>query len=437
MLLRERLAQKIPAWREAIKALRAEHGDAVIDQVHINQIFRGMRGLKVLVSDISYVDPYKGIHFRGYTIPEILAQLPKPKDGAMPYVGGLYWLLLTGDLPTEEEALSVEEAWKTHMNLPEWVKRTIESMPKDTHPMTLFSMAVLALQKESVFTKRYKEGLPRDQHWEAALEDALALTARLPVVAAFIYRYLYGDGTYIAPDPNLDWGANFAHMMGINDPRYYDLSRLYFILHSDHELGNASAHTAHLVGSTLSDLYYAFSAAMNALAGPLHGLANQNALKWLEAAYQRFGGVPTEEQLTQFAWDTLNAGQVIPGYGHAVLRATDPRYTAFYEFGEKYLPDDEYFRLVQIAYKVIPKVLQEHGKAANPWPNVDAISGVLQRHFGVEPTFYTVLFGIGRALGITSHGVWARAMMLPIERPKSLTVARLQQMVQEAATATA
>ncbi len=435
MLLRERLAQKIPGWREAIQTLRAEHGATVIDHVQVNQIFRGMRGLKVLVSDISYVDPYKGIHFRGYTIPEILEQLPKPQDGAMPYVGGLYWLLLTGDLPTEEEALSVEEAWKKHMNLPDWVRAVIESMPKDTHPMTLFSMAILALQKESVFTKRYKEGLPRDKHWEAALEDALALTARLPVVAAFIYRYLYGDGTYIPPKPDLDWGANFAHMMGIDDPRYYDLSRLYFILHSDHELGNASAHTAHLVGSTLSDLYYAFSAAMNALAGPLHGLANQNALKWLEEAYQRFGGVPTEEQLTQFAWDTLNAGQVIPGYGHAVLRATDPRYTAFYEFGEKYLPDDEYFRLVQVAYKVIPKVLQEHGKAANPWPNVDAISGVLQRHFGVEPTFYTVLFGIGRSLGITSHGVWARAMMLPIERPKSLTVARIRQAVQEEAKA--
>ena len=432
MLLRERLSQKIPQWLEKAKALRAEHKDTVIDHVTVNHLFRGMRGLKVLLSDISYVDPYKGIHFRGYTIPEVLEALPKPPGATMPYVGGLYWLLFTGDLPTQEEALSVEEAWKAHMDLPDWVKATIESMPKDTHPMTLFSMAVLALQKESVFTKRYKEGLPRAQHWEAALEDAIALTARLPVVAAFIYRYLYGNGEYIPPRDDLDWGANFAHMMGINDERYQELSRLYFILHSDHELGNASAHTAHLVGSTLSDLYYAFSAAMNALAGPLHGLANQNALKWLAEAYERYGGVPTEEQLTEFAWDTLNAGQVIPGYGHAVLRATDPRYTAFYEFGEKYLPEDDFFRMVQVAYKVIPKVLQEHGKAANPWPNVDAISGVLQKHFGVEPTFYTVLFGIGRALGITSHGVWARAMMLPIERPKSVTLDRLSQMAAEA-----
>ncbi len=432
MLLQERLAQKIPQWRETLHTLRTELGEATIDHVQVRHILRGMRGLKVLVSDISYVDPYKGIHFRGYTIPEVLDQLPKPEPEAMPYVGGLYWLLLTGDLPTEEEALSVEEAWKAYMALPDWVREVITRMPKDTHPMTLLGMAVLALQRESVFAREYRAGLPRERHWEAALQDALALTGRLPAIAAFIYRYLYGDGTYIPPDPNLDWGANFAHMMGIDDPRYQDLSRLYFILHSDHELGNASAHTAHLVGSTLADLYYAFAAAMGALAGPLHGLANQNALKWLEAAYQRFGGVPTEEQLEAFAWETLNAGQVIPGYGHAVLRATDPRYSAFYAFAERHLPEDDFFRLVQVAYQVIPRVLQEHGKAANPWPNVDAISGVLQRHFGVEPTFYTVLFGLGRSPGITAHGVWARALMLPIERPKSLTVSRIQELAHEA-----
>lgn len=437
MLLYERLAQKIPVWLEKVEYLRKEKGEVVIDHVHVHQIFGGMRGLKVLVSDISFVDPYKGIHFRGYTIPEVLDLLPKPDAESMPYVGGLYWLLMTGDIPTTEEALSVEEEWRKRMTLPEWVKAVITSMPKDTHPMTLFSMAVLAMQKESAFTKKYNEGLSKTEFWGPTLDDALTLTARLPVVAAFIYRYLYGDGTFIEPDPNLDWGANFAHMMGIDDKRYQDLSRLYFILHSDHELGNASAHTAHLVASTLADLYYAFAAAMNALAGPLHGLANQEALKWLDAAYQRYGGVPTPEQMEEFAWETLNAGRVIPGYGHAVLRATDPRFTAFYAFAEKYLPDDDYFKMVKLAYEIIPKVLQEHGKAKNPWPNVDAISGALQRHFGVVPTFYTVLFGIGRSLGITSHGVWARAMMLPIERPKSLTVKRIEEAVQEAEAVTA
>ncbi len=437
MLLQERLAQKIPAWREKVQFLRKEKAEVVIDHVHVRQVFGGMRGLKVLVSDISFVDPYKGIHFRGYTIPEILELLPKPGAGKMPYVGGLYWLLMTGDLPTEEEALSVEEEWRKRMTLPEWVKQVITAMPKDTHPMTLFSMAILAMQKESAFTRQYHAGLTKTEFWGPTLEDALTLTARIPVVAAFIYRYLYGDGTYIPPDPNLDWGANFAHMMGIDDERYQDLSRLYFILHSDHELGNASAHTAHLVASTLSDLYYAFSAAMNALAGPLHGLANQEALKWLDAAYKRYGGVPTPEQMEEYAWDTLNAGRVIPGFGHAVLRATDPRFKAFYDFGEKHLPEDDYFKMVQVAYEVIPRVLQEHGKAKNPWPNVDAVSGSLQRHFGVEPTFYTVLFGIGRSLGITAHGVWARAMMLPIERPKSLTVQRIEEAIQEAEAAVA
>ncbi|NPA26960.1 MAG: citrate (Si)-synthase [Chloroflexi bacterium] len=432
MLLKDFLAQRVPEWQARVRKLAKELGEIPIDTVHIRQVVGGMRGLKVLVTDISYVDPYKGIHFRGYTIPEVLEALPKPHEGAMPYVGGLYWLLMTGELPTAEQALSVEDEWKARMSLPEAVVAAIRSMPKETHPMTLFSMGILAMRNDGVFAPKYAAGLKKTELWGPTLEDALLLTGRLPALAAFIYRYKYGDGTLIEPNPDLDWGANFAHMMGIDDEIYRDLSRLYFILHSDHEVGNASAHTAHLVNSTLADVFYAFSAGMNALAGPLHGLANQNALRWLMGAYDKYGGVPTKEQMEAYSWDTLNAGRVIPGFGHAVLRATDPRYTAFYQFAEQHLPESELFRTAQVAYEVVPKVLQEQGKAKNPWPNVDAMSGVLQKHFGVEPEFYTVLFGLGRSLGITSHLTWARAVGLPIERPKSVTTDMLFEMAEAA-----
>lgn len=433
MLLKERMAELIPAWRERQRRLAKEHGDVVIDQVHVHQVLGGMRGLKALVTDISYVDPIEGIRFRGYTIPEVLERLPKPAPDAMPYVGGLYWLLLTGDFPTEEEALSVEEEWKKRMAIPQHVFDTLKQMPADTHPMTLFSMGVLAMQPDSVFAKRYKEGLRKEEMWEPMLEDALTLTARLPHLAAFIYRLKYKGGDYIAPHPDLDWGANFAYMMGVDTEEYRDLSRLYFILHSDHESGNVSAHTTYLVASALSDIYYAFSAAMDGLAGPLHGLANQECLNWLRGVMDTFGGVPTHEQMRQYAWDTLNSGRVIPGYGHAVLRRTDPRYTAQYEFALKHLPDDPLFQTAKVAYEVIPQVLQEHGKAKNPWPNVDALSGTLQQHYGVtESDFYTVLFGVGRSLGVTANVVWARALGHPIERPKSVTTEMLEQMVAEA-----
>jgi citrate synthase len=263
-----------------------------------------------------------------------------------------------------------------------------------------------------------------------ALEDSLNLTARLPAIAAFIYHLKYRQGKVIPADPQQDWAGNFAHMIGVDNPEYQELSRLYFLLHSDHESGNVSAHATHLVGSALSDVYYSVSAGMNGLAGPLHGLANQECLGWLLQVYEKFGGLPSAEQLRQFAWDTLNSGHVIPGYGHAVLRKTDPRYSAQLEFGLKFFPEDDIFKLAGMVYDIVPKVLMEQGKAKDPWPNVDAISGALQYHYGVrEFDFYTVMFGVSRALGVTANLVWARALGQPIERPKSLTTRMLEALI--------
>jgi citrate synthase len=139
------------------------------------------------------------------------------------------------------------------------------------------------------------------------------------------------------------------------------------------------------------------------------------------------GKEPTEEEIKQFVCDTLESGQVIPGFGHAVLRKTDPRYTAQREFCLKHIPDDPLFKYVDLLYKVVPGILLEKGKAKNPWPNVDAQSGVIQWHYGVkEYDFYTVLFGVGRALGVCSNIIWARALGYPLERPKSLTTKMLE-----------
>jgi len=238
----------------------------------------------------------------------------------------------------------------------------------------------------------------------------------------------YRGDTHIPPDDDQDMGGNFAHMMGIAPP-YDDVARMYFILHSDHESGNVSAHTTHLVASALSDAYYALSAGINGLAGPLHGLANQEVLRWTQRFMDSLGGeLPTEEKLKQALWDTLNSGQVIPGYGHAVLRKTDPRYTAQMEFCQKHLPDYPLFKMINMIYQVAPDILKEHGKAKNPWPNVDAQSGVIQWYYGItEYDFYTVLFGVGRAIGVLANITWDRALGYPIERPKSVTTAMLEE----------
>ncbi|GJQ52365.1 MAG: type I citrate synthase [Anaerolineaceae bacterium] len=433
MILHEKIEAQLPDWRARVHALAKEHTDAVIDTVKVGEIIGGMRDIKSLWTDISSVDPGEGIRLRGLTVNETLKALPKARGSKTPLVGGLYYLLVIGETPTKEQALEVEAEWAKRAELPDHVMKVLRAMPKDAHPMTLFSQAVLAMQNESVFAKTYHE-MKKDAYWEAALEDSLNLTARLPLIAAYIYRLKYfGETKKLKYNPKLDYGANFARMMKVDDKKgYAELARLYFIIHSDHESGNASAHAMHLAGSTLSDAYYSFSACLNALAGPLHGLANQESLGWLLNARKQFDGLPTRDELYKYTWDHLNSGRVVPGYGHGVLRVIDPRFTAQLEFAKARFPDFDLLRLAEMALEVVPTVLKEQGKAKSPAPNVDAISGTLQYFYGVrEFEIYTVLFGVGRALGVTANYIWARALGQPIERPKSVTTAQMEDIVKQ------
>jgi len=436
MKIKEKLHRKIEEWRPRTERLVKEFGDVVIDKVTIGQVIGGMRGIKSLVTDISYLDPMEGIRYRGYTLPEVFEKLPKPKGSEMPYVEGLYYLLLTGDIPTGEEVVEMLDEFNKRQILPRYVYDVIDSFPCCSHPMTIFSAAVMTMQRESFFAKKYHTGISKMEYWDPMYEDALNLLAKLPELATYIYAKLYRDGKAIQSNPNLDYGANFAHMMGIAYP-YDEVARLHFILHADHESGNVSAHTGHLVGSSLADIYLSISSMVNGLAGPLHGLANQEVLRWLQELMEKMDGKdPGEEELKQYVWDTLNSGQVVPGYGHAVLRKTDPRYTIQREFCLKYMPDDTLFKLVNKLYKVVPPILQEQGKAKNPWPNLDAQTGVIHWHYGVtQYDFYTVLFAIGRSLGIAANLVWDRALGYPLERPKSVTTAMLEEMALKATQA--
>jgi citrate synthase len=433
--LKQTLKQKIEAFRPRTTKLNKEFGEVVIDKVTISQAIGGARDVRSLVTDISYLDPQEGIRFRGKTIPETFAAL---KDHVvpgceMPTVESFFYFLLTGDVPNKQQAAEVAADWKSREQVPAYVYDVLRAMPRDTHPMTMFSAAIVSMQRDSVFARRYGEGtLKKNDMWDPMYEDAMTLLARLPSIAAYIYRMKYKGDTIIPADPKLDWGGNFAHMIGQVKP-YDDVARMYFILHSDHESGNVSAHTAHLVASALSDAFYAYSAGINGLAGPLHGLANQEVLGWIQGVMKKLNNaVPTKEQMKQFLWDTLNGGQVIPGYGHAVLRKTDPRFVAQNEFAKKHLPNDLTFQYVNMIYEVAPGVLTEHGKTKNPWPNVDAHSGCIQWHYGVrEWDFYTVLFGIGRALGVLANLVWDRGLGYAIERPKSVTTEMLEKWAAE------
>lgn len=437
--LKEVLSVKIPQQQALVAKIKKEHADTSLGQATVGAAYGGMRGITGLTYEPSLLDPIEGIRFRGLTIPECQAQLPNnAPNGSEPYPEAMLWLLLTGEVPTPDQvkALTAELNARASHPIMDQVTKTLDSLPTDMHPMLQFSQGILTLGHASKFSAAYAAGeASKANYWEYALEDTLDCVARLPTLAAQIYRRSFhgGSSKVAAVDPSLDWAANFTKQLGFDSQEFADCMRLYLSIHTDHEGGNVSAHTTILVGSALSDPYLSLSAGMNGLAGPLHGLANQEVLLFLRDLQQKVkdkGGANSpeelEKKLTEVIWELLNSKRVVPGYGHAVLRKTDPRYTCQREFCVRNLPDDELFKFVDTVYKITPGILTEHGKTKNPWPNVDAHSGVLLQYYGLtESRYYTVLFGVSRALGVLPALIWDRALGKPIERPKSITTEAL------------
>jgi len=433
--LKQKFYEKSSALKTEIKALKKEHGNLVMDDVNLSQIVGGMRGIKSMLWETSVLDPEVGIRFRGYSIPELKELLPKKaKGGKEPLPEGLFWLMLVDEVPTQEDVEWLSNEWEKRAEIPKSVYNTLESLDANIHPMTMFIIGINAMQVDSIFTKKYAEGMSKNDYWDATYEDAMNLIARLPRLAAFIYRKIYHNDDHIAADESLDWAGNFAQMLGVPGEDFKSLMRLYLTIHADHEGGNASAHTAHLVNSTLADVYLSFGGAMASLAGPLHGLANQEVIKWIVEMTEQLGTTkPSNEQVIQYINDTIAKGKVIPGYGHAVLREPDPRFTAQRVFAEEYIKDNDFVKIVWQLFEVVPPILTALGKVKNPWPNVDAHSGAILVNYGLDQyTFYTVLFGVSRSLGVLAASCWSRALGLPLERPKSVNSKWLKEQLNKA-----
>ncbi|KAF8654235.1 hypothetical protein AX16_003758 [Volvariella volvacea WC 439] len=436
--LRDTLKEAIPKKQEQLKKLKAEHGQAVVGDVKIENIIGGMRGLKAMLWEASVLDPNEGIRFHGLSIPDCQKVLPPAPGGKEIIAESMLWLLMTGQVPTVEQTRELSRELAEKGELPEYVEKIIDGLPQNLHPMTQLGIGVAALNRESQFQAAYEKGIKKSEYWTHTLEDCINLIAKLPALAARIYRNAYKPGSEIpAIDKDLDLVGNYSRQLGYgNNHALTEYLRLYIALHGDHEGGNASAHTAHLVGSTLSDPFLSYSAALFALAGPLHGLANQEVLRWQLAMQKEIGENITHDNIKDYLWKTLKSGQVVPGYGHGVLRKPDPRFIALQEFcqGIPELQNSPIIKLVVETSQVAPDVLKEHGKTKNPYPNVDAASGCVLYHYGLtEFKYYTVIFGVSRALGALTQLVWARALGLPIERPKSYSMDALEQLIKNSA----
>ena len=422
--LKSKFFEKAGPVAAEVKTLFKEHGNTVIGQVTIESVIDGMKGLPALLTLTSKLDAHEGIRFRGYSIPELQEKLPKLSPDDEPLPEGLFYLMLLGEIPTLAEVKEIGEEWKKRAIVPKHVLKTLDALPMESAPMADFSVGILALATESKFLSAYNAGVGKKDYWDSTYEDVMNFISQLPVIASYIYRKHYFKGKVIAADPKLDWSANLAHMMGYDNPDIYKLFRLYLTIHADHEGGNVSAHTTHFVASALSNPYYSYAAGMLGLAGPLHGYANQEVVAWVLDMIKQLGTEsPTKQQIHDFCEKTIAAGRVIPGYGHDVLRKTDPRFEAQRAFAAKYCKGDSFIQIINDLYEVVPPILGSLGKVKNPWPNVDAYSGSLLRHYKImEAPFYTVLFGVSRALGVLASLLWDRALGLQIERPSSYTL---------------
>lgn len=368
--LKTTLKEAIPAKRELLKQVKAR-GEEKIGDVKVANVVGGMRGLKSMVWEGSVLDANEGIRFHGKTIKDCQKELPKGTSGTEMLPEAMFWLLLTGQVPSTNQvrAFSKELAEKSH--LPQHILDLFKSFPKDMHPMTQLSVAVAALNTESKFAKAYADGVNKAEYWEPTYEDSINLLAKIPRIAALVFRPNEIDqvGTQ-ALDGAQDWAYNFAVLLGKGGKQnesFHDVLRLYLALHGDHEGGNVSAHATHLIGSALSDPYLSYSAGLLGLAGPLHGLAAQEVLRWVLKMQSSIGNNFTDKDVKDYIWNTLKSGQVVPGYGHGVLRKPDPRFEALMDFAAT-RPDitsNPVYQLVKKNSEIAPGVLTEHGKTVS------------------------------------------------------------------------
>ena len=367
---------------------------------HLN---RGLRGVPVGTCRTSLVDPNNGVSYVGYPIAELADKEPEE----------VAYLMLHRELPTADQLAEFSADLAARRGIPADVVALIGQLPKDGHPMAWLGTGLLLLGMKT-----------RTGDW---IEDAKNLIARAPELCALIYRLRSGWGAPIAPNKSLGLIEDFVAMMGVpgvagdadKEARLARLLKVYYNLHMDHGGGNLSTFTGKAVASGHADIYTSLSAAMGGLSGPLHGGANERCLQQVQSI-----GTTDPAELEQWCRDTLGGGDKVFGFGHAVLRAEDPRATVQYALGEELCPDDPNFRTAANLREAAVKVLKENPKISNPYPNVDAVSGSLVFACGLTDTvYYTVLFGLARITGISAQIVDERVRArggkgVPIYRPK-------------------
>ncbi len=373
-----------------------EDGLFNVTEEHLNT---GLRGIPVGTCRTSFVTPTEGVHYCGYPISE-LADF-SPED--------VVYLLFNKELPTPAQSAAFKEHLAGRGHVPDSVAAVFHTLPKDGHPMDWLSVGIQTLGM-----------LETTGDWK---EDALNLIARMPRLMGLLFRIREGRGADIPEDDlSASMVKRFARTLDLDGVDQNQMERIlstYLVLHMDHGGGNLSTFAGKAIASGHATVFSSISGAMNALSGPLHGRANQSCLEFVLRI-----GTSDPEEVEAFVRGELEAKRPVFGFGHAVLRAEDPRATVQFALGEVMCPDDENFKIIRTLREVAPRVLSENPKISNPNANVDIASGALLHYVGFkDPTYYTTFFGWARVAGIGAQIIDERTVMrggkgTPIYRPK-------------------
>ncbi len=375
----------------------------ILFQVTEEHLETGLRGIPVGYCTTSTVDPQKGLFYRGIPVSEITEWSPEK----------VIYLLFHGKEPSPGEFDTFNAQLQKRAVVSPEVLKHIAKLPRQGHPMALFSAAILILGMYEL-----------KDDWN---EDCLNLIAKIPTIGAAVINHHADFGKMPKSRPDLGYMENFTQMLKVNQSEgFAHFMKLFNILHYDHGGGNLSTFVGKAVASGLEDLYGSIASAMNALAGPLHGRANQECLHFVEDMVEKLGADATEHTVEEAIRHRLANKELIYGFGHAVLRVEDPRATVQYGLGREKYRDHPLVRMALMIRSAGTKVLKENPKIANPYPNVDAISGSMLTAIGFpHPEYYTVLFGVSRSVGIAIQILYERCQArdgrgTPIVRPKYL-----------------
>jgi citrate synthase len=377
-----------------------------IKQEHLET---GLRGYPVGYCTTSYVDPTKGLFYIKKPVPELADWQPERV---------IYFLYYGKDGTPEEIKKFTEKLQKRSKCNPEVIKH-IKALPRKGHPMALFTSAILICGMYEG-TDDYRE-------------DCLNLIAKVPEIAATVINFHAGWGDNKPSRPELGYMKNFTQMLNVphaNQEELGEVFRVFNVLHYDHGGGNLSTFVGKAVASSLEDMYGSIASALCALAGPRHGRANQESLEFVQKIQEELGENATPQEMEKYLRKLLDNKELVFGFGHAVLRVEDPRATVLYDIADRQYPDHPLVKIARLLRTEGPKVLGENPKISDPYPNVDAISGILLSAAGFPyPEYFTVLFGLSRVVGITIQIVYERCEArdgkgTPIVRPKYLYKSR-------------